>query len=72
MIVKAFYYVVVPLVLVAAIVGVYEYGYPLLITLAVGAAFLGIFIIVGFTLIDLLRGMSVKPQTAPRVVVRPA
>lgn len=72
MIVKAFYYVVVPLVLVAAIAGVFLYGYPLLITLAVGAAFLGIFMIVGFTLIDLLKGMSPKPKAAPRVVVQAA
>jgi hypothetical protein len=64
MIVKAFYYVVVPLVLVAAIAGVYQYGYALLITLAVGAAFLAIFMIVGFTLADLLKGMTAKPRGA--------
>jgi hypothetical protein len=62
MIVKAFYYVVVPLILVAAIAGVYLYGYPLLITLAVGATFLGLFMIVAFTLLDLLK----KPRAAAR------
>jgi hypothetical protein len=73
MIVKAFYYVVVPLLLVALAAGVYEFGFPLLITVAVGAAFLGIFLIVGLTALDLVRGGSAaKPRPAARAAAHAA
>ena len=43
-------------VVIALVAAVFEYGYPLLITLAVSGAFLGLAMIVGLTLIDLMRG----------------
>jgi len=68
MLVKAFYYVVVPVLLVALAALVFEFGYPLLIVVAVGAAFLGIFAIVGLTALDLVRG---RTAARPRVAARP-
>ncbi len=64
MIVKVFYYVVVPLILVAAAAGVYLYGYPLFIVLAVGAALLGVFMLVGLTAIDVVKGMVAGKPSA--------
>jgi hypothetical protein len=73
MIVKAFYYVVVPVLLVALAAGVYQFGYALLITVAVAAAFLGIFMIVGLTALDLVRGKAAaKPKAAPRAAAQAA
>ena len=73
MLVKAFYYVVVPVLLVALAALVFEFGYPLLIVVAVGAAFLGIFAIVGLTALDLVRGRTAaRPRVAARPVAQPA
>jgi hypothetical protein len=70
--VKVVYYVL-PLVVVALVAAVYQFGYPLLITLAVGAAFLAIFMIVGFTALDLVKGMApAKPRAAARVAAQAA
>ena len=68
MLVKAVYYVVVPVLLLALAALVFEYGYPLLITVAVAAAFLGIFAIVALTALDLVRG---RTAARPRVAARP-
>ncbi len=68
MLVKAFYYVVVPVLLLTLAALVFEFGYPLLITVAVAAAFLGIFAIVGLTALDLVRG---RAAARPRVATRP-
>jgi len=73
MLVKIFYYVVVPILLVALAALVFVFGYPLLITVAVGAAFLGIFAIVGLTALDLFRGRNaVRARVAARPVAQPA
>jgi len=71
--VKAVYYVVVPVVLLALAALVFKFGYPLLIVLAVGAAFLGIFAIVGLTALDLVRGKSAaRAHVAARPVAQAA
>ncbi len=72
MLVKAFYYVVVPVLLVALAALVFEFGYPLLIVVAVGAAFLGIFAIVGLTALDLVRGGKARARVAARPVAQAA
>ena len=73
MLVKIFYYGVVPVILVALAASVFEFGYPLLITVAVAAAFLGIFAIVGLTALDLFRGRNaVRARVAARPVAQAA
>jgi hypothetical protein len=66
--VNAFYYVIVPVALVALAALIFEFGYPLLIVVAVAAAFLGIFAIVGLTALDLVRG---RTAARARVAARP-
>ena len=58
----ALLYAAIGAVLIVLVAAVFQYGYPLLITLAVSGAFLGLAMIVVLTLLDLLR--PAKRRTA--------
>ena len=65
---KTVYYVF-PLVAVALVALIYQFGYPLLITLAVIAAFVALAMIVGLTALDLVGS---KTPARPRVAAKAA
>jgi len=51
----ALLYAAIGVVVIALVGAIVQFGYPLLITLAVSGAFVGLAMIVALTLIDLLR-----------------
>jgi energy-converting hydrogenase Eha subunit E len=70
-VVKSVYYVA-PLVAVVLVALIYQFGYPLLITLAVFAAFAAIALIVGLTALDLKSKPAARKQVAPEAAAQAA